>query len=67
MVMGLAFMLGPWAGTSALGRFGGDSVWIGTLVLGLLAAAAMARLKEPSHVAAMEVFPRPSTAPSTEP
>ncbi len=67
MVMGLAFAVGPWAGTAVLQRFGGKTVWIGALLCGLVAAAMMARLEEPEHVAAVTAVPRPTTAPSTEP
>jgi MFS family permease len=67
MVMGLAFMVGPWAGSAVLERFGGRAVWLATLVLGSGAAALLARMPEPAHVAAPAAVPRPTTAPSTEP
>lgn len=49
MSFGLAFMLGPWAGTAVLGRYGSRTVWTGTFLLGLLAAVLLARLPEPRH------------------
>lgn len=67
MVMGLAFMVGPWAGTVVLQRFGGKAVWLGALFLGLAATVLIARLEEPAHVVAPTPLPRPTTAPSTEP
>ena len=35
----LALLIGPWAGTIALERFGGTVVWSGALVIGLIGAA----------------------------
>ncbi len=49
MTFGLAFMLGPWAGTAILERFGGRTVWAATLLLGILAAVLLAKLPEPRH------------------
>ena len=34
----LAILVGPWAGTIALERFGGTALWCGVLVVGLLGA-----------------------------
>ena len=67
MVMGLAFAVGPWAGTAVLQSFGGRALWIGALFCGLLAALLMTRLEEPAHAVAAAALPRPTTAPSTEP
>lgn len=47
MGMALAFTIGPWAGNAVLERAGGRVVWGATFVLGLAAAAALARLPEP--------------------
>jgi predicted MFS family arabinose efflux permease len=38
----LSLIIGPWAGTAALDRFGGLATWTGILVCGLLAAAVTA-------------------------
>jgi predicted MFS family arabinose efflux permease len=38
----LAVIIGPWAGTAALDRFGGAATWAGVLVCGLFAAAVTA-------------------------
>jgi predicted MFS family arabinose efflux permease len=67
MVMGLAFMLGPWAGMLVLDRFGGKTLWMGAFLLGLGAALLMSRLEEPRHAAETPVVPSPTAAPSTEP
>lgn len=67
MVMGLAFLIGPWSGTAVLQHFGGRTVWLATLVLSLTAAALIAKLEEPAHHEARAAVPRPTTAPSTEP
>ena len=67
MVMGLAFTIGPWAGTATLARFGGRTLWLGALALGIVAAAVMSRLREPRARAAEILVPAPTTAPSTEP
>ena len=67
MVMGLAFAIGPWAGTTVLAHFGGRTLWLGTLALGLLAAALMGRLPQPSSARVEGLVPAPTTAPSTEP
>jgi MFS family permease len=67
MVMGLAFMLGPWAGMLVLDRFGGKSLWMACFLLGLGAALLMSRLEEPAHAAGTPALPVPTAAPSTEP
>ena len=67
MVMGLAFMIGPWAGTSVLAHYGGRTLWLATLALGLIAAAFMSRLPQPGAAHAGALVPSPTTAPSTEP
>ncbi len=38
----LSVIIGPWAGTAALDRFGSTATWAGVLVCGLLAAAVTA-------------------------
>ena len=40
----MAFTFGPWIGARILDRFGGVAVWLTMLVLGLAAAAMMARV-----------------------
>jgi predicted MFS family arabinose efflux permease len=47
----LSVIIGPWAGTAALDRFGGLATWTGILLCGLLAAAVTAL-----------THPQPSTA-----
>jgi predicted MFS family arabinose efflux permease len=42
-----AFLLGPWAGTVLLTRFGPVRFWTGVLVLGVLVAAMMATVRAP--------------------
>lgn len=66
MIMGLAFMVGPWAGTAILQRYGGRAVWLGVLALGLTAAALIGRLSEPAHRESVVAIPQPTTAPSSE-
>jgi len=67
MVMGLAFMLGPWGGMLVLARFGPKVLWAGTFVAGLVAAAMMSRLGQPGHAHEAPAVPSPTTAPSAEP
>jgi MFS family permease len=67
MFMGLAFTVGPWAGTALLGRFGGHVLWSVAFLTGLAAAILIGRMDEPRHVAERTAVPRPTTAPSTEP
>lgn len=67
MVMGLAFMLGPWGGMLVLSRFGPRILWAATFIAGLAAAAIMARLEQPGHVHEVSAIPSPTAAPSTEP
>ena len=45
MAFGAALVLGPWAGTVVLDRFGGAVLWGGCLVLGMVSAVLMARLR----------------------
>lgn len=47
MVFSAAFAIGPWAGTVVLERLGARTLWGGTFVLGLIAAAMFLRLPEP--------------------
>ncbi len=49
MSFSLAFSVGPWAGTLVLDRFGGNVLWGAAFLLGLLAAAMMLRLPEPTR------------------
>jgi MFS family permease len=37
----LAMLVGPWAGTVALDRFGATALWCGVLVVGLLGAGVL--------------------------
>jgi MFS family permease len=67
MVMGLAFMIGPWGGMLILGRFGGKTLWGTMFLLGLGAAFIMARLEQPEHAAEIAAVPAPTTAHSAEP
>ncbi len=67
MVMGLAFMIGPWGGMLILGRFGGKTLWGTMFLLGLGAAFIMARLEQPEHAAEITAVPAPTTAHSAEP
>ncbi len=67
MVMGLAFTIGPWAGTSLLAHLGGRILWLAAFLVGLLAAVLIGRMKEPAHVIERVAVPRPTTSPSTEP
>jgi MFS family permease len=46
MAMSLGFAVGPWAGTAVLERFGGNTLWLSCLALGLAATAMMLRLPE---------------------
>jgi predicted MFS family arabinose efflux permease len=65
MVMGLAFMTGPWAGMLVLDRFGAKTLWLVTFLLGLGATLIMARLEEPRH--RTDAVPVPTAAPTVEP
>jgi len=67
MVMGLAFMIGPWGGMLILGRFGGKTLWGTMFLLGLGAAFIMARLEQPKHAPETPAIPAPTTAQSAEP
>jgi predicted MFS family arabinose efflux permease len=60
MVMGLAFMVGPWGGMLVLARFGPTVLWAGTFVAGLAAAAMMARLEQPRHASEAPAVPSPT-------
>jgi predicted MFS family arabinose efflux permease len=44
MMMGLAFTVGPWGGLQLLARFGGRTMWLVMLAVGLVAAAALTRV-----------------------
>jgi MFS family permease len=67
MVMGLAFMVGPWLGMQALTQLGGRTLWLLTFFCGLASTFVMMRLSEVRPVAAASGLPSPTTAPSTEP
>ena len=67
MMMGLAFMLGPWGGLQILASRGPYELWLLTLALGLVAALLMLRLRGSGHGAVETEVPLPTTAPSTEP
>jgi len=67
MVMGLAFMVGPWGGMLILGRFGGKALWGTMFLLGVGAALIMARLDEPQHAAETSAVPTPTAAQSAQP
>jgi MFS family permease len=67
MVMGLAFMVGPWVGMQALAQLGGRTLWVLMFFCGLAATLVMMRLSEVLPVAAVSGLPSPTTAPSTEP
>jgi len=49
MSWGIAFAVGPWLGTVVLERFGRVTLWAGCFVAAALAAAALARLPQPSR------------------
>jgi len=66
MSFGLAFMLGPWAGTAILDRFGAKTVWGATFLCGRLAAALLARLPEPRHTHADDAVRVPDPAGPAE-
>lgn len=55
MAFGLAFTVGPWAGTAILDRFGGQTLWAAAFVCGLLSVIALSRVSEPRHVAEPEL------------
>lgn len=67
MVMGLAFLLGPWAGTAVLQHFGGRLVWAGAFGLSIVAAALISRMKEPVHQEALASVVGPTAVGSSEP
>ena len=57
MIMGLAFMVGPWGGMLILARFGGGVLWGTMFLLGAGAALIMARLDEPRHATDVSAVP----------
>ena len=67
MMMGLAFMAGPWGGLQILANFGGRALWITMLAFGIASAAFMLRLQGSGDVRRAVPLPLPSTAPSAEP
>jgi MFS family permease len=67
MVMGLAFMAGPWGGMLILAHFGGKALWAAMFLLGAGAAVIMSRLEQPQHVAEVAAVPAPTTTHSAEP
>jgi MFS family permease len=46
MSFSLAFMVGPWLGTTTLEHYGPFNLWIGCLVFGLISTVMMLRLKK---------------------
>jgi MFS family permease len=50
MTFGMCFSIGPWLGTVILERWGGKVLWGSMFLLGLVSAALMAQLPEPSSV-----------------
>jgi MFS family permease len=44
MTFSAGFMLGPWAGTRVLERYGAQTLWLGTLAFGAASALLLARL-----------------------
>ena len=54
-----ALLVGPWAGTAILGRWGADAVWTATAVCGVLAALCMTRVPRDTPAAVI-----PAVAPS---
>jgi MFS family permease len=67
MVMGLAFMVGPWGGMLILARFGAKALWALMFLIGAGAALIMSRLEQPEHAAEVAAVPAPTTAHSAEP
>jgi MFS family permease len=67
MVMGLAFMAGPWLGMQALEALGGRALWSLMFLCGLASTLVMMRLPDVRPVEAGAALPSPTTAPSTEP
>ena len=67
MMMGLAFMVGPWGGLQILASFGPRALWLLMLAFGLVAALLMLRVRGSGHRMAEIEVPLPTTAPSTEP
>jgi MFS family permease len=55
MAMNLSMAVGMWAGTAALDRFGGWTLWLGAFALGLVATAMMLRLPEEAPARAAPV------------
>jgi predicted MFS family arabinose efflux permease len=50
MAVSVAFLIGPWAGTAALGSYGRKTAWTGCFALGIVAAAFLARAaREPKR------------------
>ena len=40
----LALLIGPWAGTAVLDRFGGPTLWVGSLVVGMIGAVVFSMI-----------------------
>jgi predicted MFS family arabinose efflux permease len=57
MIMGLAFMAGPWGGMLILDRFGAGALWGTMFAFGAGAALIMARLDEPRHATDVSAVP----------
>jgi predicted MFS family arabinose efflux permease len=67
MVMGLAFMLGPWLGLQALEGLGGRALWSLMFLCGLASTMVMLRLPDVGRAPEAAALPSPTTSPSTEP
>jgi predicted MFS family arabinose efflux permease len=45
----LALLIGPWAGTAVLERFGGTTLWLGAFIVGLIGAAVLSTISGTSN------------------
>jgi len=52
LAFNVAFAVGPWAGTAALGAFGARPTWLGVFVIGAISASMMMRVSTPQTEAA---------------
>jgi MFS family permease len=67
MMMGFAFMTGPWGGLQILARYGGTALWLAMLGFGAVTALLMLRLRGRGDLLHAAPLPLPTTAPSAEP
>ncbi len=51
LAFNVAFAVGPWAGTAALGAFGARPMWLGVFVIGAISAAMMMRVSSQAEAA----------------